>query len=158
MKKILLISLLVLTPFLRSNGQWYTKQYQVSDINSLTQEQLSESLIKSRSGLLVSGCVFGTGGVIYLLFRYLRPGMSDDPSFFEELIGDEGVNNIGMAVGIMTMTAGVISSVVYLGRIGRIKSTISRNYLATYLKISPAMYVSRNSRTACPGLTLTLNF
>ena len=159
MKKLFIVSLLLLVSFINSQGQWYVKKYNISDINFLSQGQLEESLAKSKSDFFVSVAVSGFGGAVFLIFRYLRPGMGEDPSFFEQLIGDEGVNKLGMAIGTGFVAGGIIAGISYLGRIGRIKSVINKNYPGTgSLNISPSIFCQRYARSYCRGVTLTYNF
>jgi len=159
MKKVILVTFLMLVSLFNSSGQWYVKKYQVTDINSLTSGQLEESLANSKTGLKSAGIIAGTGGVFFLGFKYLRPGMSDDPTVIEQLLGDNGVNMVGMIISGGILIGGTIASITYLGRIGRIKSVIHRNYPSFgSLNISPAVILKSNMRTPCPGFRLTLNF
>jgi hypothetical protein len=159
MKKIIIISCLILISFIDSNGQWYVKKYQVTDINFLSKLQLEESLGNSKSALLFTSCTAITGGVFFLLFKYLRPGMSDDPTVIEQILGDEGVNKAGMITGIGILIGGSIASIAYLGRIGKIKSVINKNFPPFgSIDISPAIILNKYTRSSCPGLTLTYNF
>ncbi len=85
--------------------------------------------------------------------------MSDDPSFFEQLIGDKGVNDIGMITGAGILIGGTIASIAYLGRIVRIKSVIKKNYpLDGSVNILPAMILNNYTQSYCPGFTLNYNF
>jgi hypothetical protein len=159
MKKVVLSTFLLLILFINSSGQWYLKKYQVTDINFLSQSQLEESLLKSKKNLLIAGGIAGTGGVIFLIFKFIQPGMNEDPSDFEQLIGDEGVNEIGMITGIGIAIGGTIAGIAYLGRIGRIKSILNKNYPNTgSLRISPSLILNGYTRASCPGIALTYNF
>jgi hypothetical protein len=159
MKKIIIISCLILISFIDSYGQWYVKKYKVTDINFLSKVQLEESLVKTKKDLLTAGGIAGAGGVFFLLFKYLRPGMSDDPTVIEQILGDEGVNKAGMITGIGILIGGSIASIVYIGRIGKIKSVINKNFPPFgSIDISPVIILSRYTRSSCPGLTLTYNF
>ena len=60
-------------------GQWYYEKYGVIDINYLSMEQLDEARVDTKQDLLVSGALTIGGGLSYLLFRYGKPGMSEDP-------------------------------------------------------------------------------
>jgi hypothetical protein len=93
MKKTILILCMSIISILNSNGQWYVRQYHVNDIDFLTKEQLETSLRQSKSYLLISGGIAGFGGLVFIIYKYAGPGMSDDPSLFEQIIGDEGVNH-----------------------------------------------------------------
>jgi hypothetical protein len=159
MKKIIISAFLLLISLINLSGQWYAKRFQVTDIHCLSQSQLEESLLETKKDLLLAGGIAGTGGVIFLIFKFLKPGMSEDPSDFEQLIGDEGVNKIGLISGIGIAIGGTIAGIAYLGRIGRIKSVLNQNYPNIgSLRISPSLILNRYTRTSSPGITLTYNF
>jgi hypothetical protein len=159
MKKIIIISYLILISFIDSYGQLYVKKYQVTDINFLSKLQLEESLGNSIGALLFTSCTAITGGVIFIIFKYLRPGMSDDPSVIEQILVDEGVNKVGIITGIGILIGGSIASIAYLGRIGRIKSVINKNYPPFgSIDISPAIILNRYTRSPYSGFTLTYKF
>jgi hypothetical protein len=159
MKKVVISTFLLLILFINSSGQWYLKKYQVTDINSLSRDQLEESLLSSKSSLLTSGIIAGTGGAVFLIFKYLAPGMSDDPTILEQILGDKGVNKVGMVTGVGILIGGSIASIAYLGRIGRINSVLRKNYPHFgSLDISPSIVLSRINRSSYPGLRLTYNF
>jgi hypothetical protein len=159
MKKIIIVSFLMIILFINSFGQWYIKDYKVTDINFLSKQQLEESLGKSKKGLLNSGIIAGIGGAIFLGAKYLPYEPSDDPTFLEQLIGDKGMNDIGIVTGAGILVGGTIASIAYLGRIGRIRSVINKNYpFLGSLKISPAIISKSYKRSSCPGLTLTCIF
>jgi hypothetical protein len=85
--------------------------------------------------------------------------MSDDPSVIEQILVDEGVNKVGIITGIGILIGGSIASIDYLGRIGRIKSVINKNYPPFgSIDISPAIILNRYTLLSCPGFTLTYNF
>jgi hypothetical protein len=159
MKKMVLVSCLLFSVIVSSYGQWYLKKYNVTDINSLSRDQLEESYLQSKNDLLISGIVAVTGGVITALFRYGKPGMSEDPGFVEELIGDEGVNTIGFYVGLGILAGGTIASTVFLGRMGSIKSAVRRNYACIdRVNISPVAIYNSYTKSLTPGFTLTYSF
>ena len=159
MKKVIIVTFLALISIVNSYGQWYFKKYQVTDINLLSKVQLEESLKNSKSGLLISGCIAATGGAVFLIFKYLKPGMSDDPSAIEQLLGDEGVNKVGEIFGLGVLIGGSVASIVHLGRVGRIRSVLNKNYPALgSLRISPAVILNSFARSSCPGFRLTFNF
>ena len=158
-KKVILVTFLMLVSLFNSSGQWYVKKYQVTDINSLTSGQLEESLANSKTGLKSAGIIAGTGGVFFLGFKYLRPGMSDDPTVIEQLLGDNGVNMVGMIISGGILIGGTIASIVYIGRIEKIKSVINKNFPPFgSIDISPAIILNRYTRSSCPGFTLTYKF
>ena len=159
MKKVIISSFLLLIYVINSSGQWYVKKYQVTDINFLTKVQLEESLGNSKGDLLTSGSIAITGGAIFLIFKYLRPGMSDDPSVIEQLLGDEGVNKVGVITGLGMLIGGSIVSIAHLARIGRIKSHINKNYPSVgSLDISPAIILNGYTRSYYAGFSLAYSF
>ena len=159
MKKSIIVSYFLLFSFINSNGQWYVKKYNVNDINFLTKQQLEESLERSKNVLLFSGSIAAAGGIFMILAIYVHPGMSDDPSFLEQLIGDKGMDDIFLIAGAGMLAGGTIASIVHLGRIGRIKSVIRKNYLSVgSLNISPVIILNSFTRSSCPGFTLSYNF
>jgi hypothetical protein len=159
MKKVFLVTFLLLISFIDSYGQWYAKKYQVIDINFLSRGQLEESLGNSKGDLLTSGSIAITGGVIFLIFKYLRPGMSDDPSIIDQLLGDEGVNKVGVITGLGMLIGGSIASISHLARIGRIKSVINKNYPSVgSLDISPVIILNGYTRSYCAGFSLNYSF
>jgi hypothetical protein len=159
MKKIILAVYLFLISITSSYGQWYVKRYNVTDINLLSKEQLEESLGKSKKVLLFSGCIAGLGGLFMIGSIYVHPGMSEDPSFIEQLIGDKGMDTIFLLTGAGMLAGGTIASMVHLGRIGKIKSVIRKNYPPTgSINISPAIILNSCTQSYYPGFTLTYNF
>lgn len=159
MKRIVILLVILTITQTRSLGQWYSKTYGVSDINFLNQVQLEESLKKSKENILVSGAIAAGGEIIFLLFKYSGAGMGEDPSFLEQLIGDKGMNKLGMAFGLGMLAGGVVGTVVYIGRTGKIRSVLDSNFPGTgSLQISPEIFLNRYTRTSCPGVRLTYNF
>ena len=159
MKRIILILCLTIISLLNSNGQWYVRQYHVNDIDFLTREQLETSLRQSKRDLLTSGAIAGVGGVVFIIYKYVRPGMSDDPSWFEQIIGDEGVNKIGMTVSAGVVIAGTIMSICHLGKIARIKSAIAKKDRPVgSLNFSPTIRLNNFTRSFHPGFSITYNF
>jgi hypothetical protein len=159
MKKLLIVLCLSFPSFCNSSGQWYVKRYNVTDIKLLSIQQLDESLEKSKKQLIFSGCVAGFGGLLVISSLYLHPGMSDDPSTFEQLLGDKGMDDIYLCVGAGILACGIISSLNLLGRISKIKLTMIHNYQSTVsLNISPAAILNYQTKSFCPGFRLTCNF
>jgi hypothetical protein len=154
------IYLLISFPFTTClQGQWYYEKYGVTKINHLSMEQLDEARVDTKQDLLVSGGLTIGGGLFYLLFRYGKPGMSEDPGFIEELLGDEGVNKLGMVCSLAIMAGGSIYLIDSMGRMARIKSAI--NYNRPYsgsLSISPYVMPFARNGSFYSGLTISLKF
>jgi len=159
MKKIILVSGILLISLSNLLGQWYVNQYKVRDIDSLSRDQLEESLGKSKKGLIFSGCIAGFGGVIFVIGKFVGFDKSEDPTFFEDLIGPKGMNDIAMVTGGAMVIGGAIASIVYLGRIGQIRSVSRHNYQSTgSVNISPTLLLNNYTHSYSPGLTLTFYF
>ena len=159
MKKSLVISCLLLSTFISSYAQWYTKRYNVTDINNLSKEQLEESFGKSKKSLVFSGVIAGFGGTVFIVARYIGFGESEDPGFVEELIGEEGMNDIAIGTGIGMLVGGTIAGIACLGRMARIRSVINKNYPSFEgLNLTPAGVYNCYTKTFSPGIKLTYNF
>jgi hypothetical protein len=160
MKKLLIVTGLLAISILNSSGQWYLKKYNVSNINLLSKTQLEESLASARKDLGTSGIVAGVGALgIIGGFATLNWGLGDDPSDLEEMLGSDFLGHTYIVLGAGVLTGGIISCIFNLGKIGRIKTVINRNYgLPGSLNISPSIIKNNYSHLSCPGLKLTINF
>jgi hypothetical protein len=159
MKKSIIILSLLLTVFKSSYGQWYTKRYNATDIDQLTKEQLEESFGESKKNLAISGVIVVFGGTFFLVGKYIGFDGSEDPGFFEQLIGEEGMNDIAIGTGAGMVIGGTIAGIACLGRMARIRSVINKNYPSFEgLNIFPSGVYNCHKRSFCPGITLTYNF
>lgn len=160
MKKIIIVSCFLLISFINSYGQWYVKQYNVTDINFLSKDQLEVSLYDSKNYLLYAGCVVVLGGLVILAGEStLHHGLDENPTIIEFLLGSEFMGNTYIVIGAGILVGGTITSIALLSRIGRIKSVINQNYTSVgSLNISPTIILNNYTRSSCPGLTLTYNF
>ncbi len=159
MKKSFIVSCLLLDFLVNANGQWYVRKYDVADINLLSQEQLEESLLSSKKDLLYSGIIASMGAGIFLAAKYLPYDEDENPTILEQLIGEKGMNDILIVTGVGILAGGTITCIAYLGRMGRIRSTINRNYPASgSLHITPVVVLNRYPYSFCPGLMLTFSF
>jgi type III secretory pathway component EscS len=126
---------------LNAEGQWYERQYHVSDINQLSKTQLELTLVKSKNDILTASLVGAVGGISWALLR----------------IAHEAIIISYISAGVFV--GGAIVSFAYLQRITKIKSTLKRNYPATAsLNISPALILNKYSGAYCSGMSLKLNF
>ena len=159
LRKIVFTACLTIVLVAQTNGQWYEKKYNVTDINYLTRDQLDKSLKESRTSLMYSGIVTCTGAVLFLAGRYLPYELDDNSSFLEQLIGENGMKKIMMATGVATFTGGAIAGIVYLARIGKINSVINQNYsLNGNIQILPVMIVNSSDYSLSPGISITYYF
>ena len=161
MKKIIIAVCLLFISVTSSYGQWYFRKYHVTNINSLSIIQLQESLKNSKTGLRGAILIGAGGGVLMGLLGVctLYLGFGDNPSRLAELLGSEFMGRTYLVIGAGLFAGGTIASIAYIGRIGRIKSVIRKNYpYAGSLNISPAIILDNSTRSYCPGFTLTFNF
>lgn len=159
MNRLILVAFIISLLSSESRGQWYMKEYNVADINLLSREQLEESLRESKTNLLYSGIVSVAGAGIFLAGRYLPYEITDESSFFEQLVGEKGMKKVMMASGIGIAAGGAIAAVVYLGRTGKIKSVINEYYsFKIPFELNPAIIVNPDLHFYCPGFILTCNF
>jgi len=154
--KIFIVSFLLSMLFINLSGQWYSREYQVSDINFLSKEQLEASLKETNSRLLGAGLVAVAGGLGILAGKLtLRHGLDEDASWFEEIMGARFMGKTYIVLGAGLAAGGTIAGIVYLGRRGNIKSALYRNY---GLDIEPSVIQDSNTGSLYPGVTLTLKF
>jgi len=157
MKRFILAALLLSILCFRSYGQWYEKRYNVNDINLLSREQLEESLKDSKTELLYSGVISAAGAGIFVAGRYLPYEINDESSFIEQLIGERGMKRIIMATGVGIAAGGLVTGIVYLGRIGKIKTVINEYYASgARLIVSPDVLIYEQSLVA--GFSVTFSF
>lgn len=141
MKKTIVAFCFFIAAFLSSYGQWYERQYNVSDINQLSKGQLELSVILAKNNLLTAGFVSGMGAIGWTLTS----------------LANMSVIGTGICAGVFV--GGAITGIVYMQRIGKIKSTIRRNYPASAsLNISPALILNKYSGSYSSGISLTFEF
>ena len=161
MKKILTVICLVLYHIANSYGQWYERKYNVADINFLTRYQLEEAKKDTKSDLYISLAMTGLGGVVILLERLMPYSLEDeeDPTIWEQLLGDKGMHKVIVGTGIGIAGIGTIVCISYLGRLGTIRSTLNRNFQSFgSLNLTPSIVLERYSHSLCPGLRVTYSF
>lgn len=160
MKKILLIAYLFLFFICEVNGQWYTRRYQVADINLLTKDQLNESLKHARGNCIGACAMVGVGGIGFVIFQFVRPSLEEDHGWFADLVGEQGMNDLGAFTCAGIIAASAIVAVTNLGRMSRIRSVIRKNFPAGEgtIHISAVPLYNLDTRTCHPGISLTYNF
>ena len=159
MKKLIIILILLLISFTNSYGQWYVKKYQVSDINLLSREQLLESQVNSRNGILYSGLVGGMGALVYVLGKNKLFDLPDNPTFLEQLIGRNGMNNISAGIGALLFAGSAISAISYMERAGKIKTALyKKGQSSGSVYIAPKVFSNDLLKSYQIGVSLTCNF
>ena len=161
MKKVIIFSGLLVMCAFDTYGQWYVEKYDVTDIDYLTQPQLEESIQNSRSGVYGSLVIVGMGGAILLLERLFpyREEDDDNITLIESFLGEKGMHIVTVASGAGISAAGSIAGIVYLGRLGTLKSALRRNFpYEGSLSLSPSIIQDRTSHNLYPGITLTYKF
>jgi len=141
MKKVVLGIFLFMIAFLNAEGQWYERQYHVSDINQLSKAQLELSIADAKKNILTSSLVGGVGGIGWLILN----------------LAHEAVVTSYVCAGVFV--GGAVVSFAYCQRIVKIKSTLKRNYPAlANVNISPAVIINKYSGLYSTGITLTYTF
>ena len=160
MKKVIILSLMLLILFINSYGQWYVKKYNVTDINFLSLKQLEESMDQMKGDLLLYSLVTGIGGLAILAGKItLHNGLDDDASIIAEILGSEFMGKAYIVIGAGIVAGGTMAGIICLGRIGSIRSVINNNYAPVgTLNVSPAIIFNSYTRSSCPGFALTYNF
>lgn len=113
-----------------------------------------------KKDLLYSGIFAGIGGLIILGgTSTLNNGLDEDASFIEQLLGSEFMGKTYIVAGAGMVAGGIISGIIHLGRLGKIRSTIYNIYpSAGSLKISPLIILNNYTKSFSPGFTLKYNF
>jgi|WetSurMetagenome_2_1015567.scaffolds.fasta_scaffold971787_1 hypothetical protein len=154
-----IIILFLLTVSFQVSGQWYVKEYGVNDINSLSKTQLEESLKDTKVGLFTGASLTVLGGLCCAYYYYYKPGESDDPTVFEDIIGDDGVNAMGVVIGAGFAIGGTIIFLRSFVRNSTIHGALRRNYpIAGSFKLSPEIMMNKYTRSSVPGVRLTWTF
>ena len=154
---VLIFSMLILSNY--SNAQWYKRKYNVYDINKLTSEQLNESLWDSKTNLGMSGVAVGLGAVVFVISKYNLWTTNDEPSLFEQLIGEKGMNDIYAGAGIAIMAGGLIAFLSNVERIKNIKMAIHRNFPPVgHIRFTPKIDYNRYTASGNLGLSITYKF
>jgi hypothetical protein len=155
MKKVFFI--LVFASLLISeiaNCQWYTRRYGVNDLNQLSQQQLTESFMRSRGGaragaLLSVASAIGIGAGI-IMFKYDSP-----------YPGDIGRNVAGLLLLAGTIPMEITGLTIW-GISGTRLQTIRAVMNNTEVRIGVLNYPQYSSggykRSSVPGVSLVFKF
>ena len=113
----------------------------------------------TKTNLAVSGAIAVVGGLLVITGIYLPYQESEDPTFWEQLLGPKGLNTLSIAAGVILLAGGTVATFIYLGRTGLIKSTIKKNFPETgSLNFSPKIMFNNYTRTYSAGFSLSLRF
>lgn len=141
MKKTIVAFCFFMATLLSSYGQWYERQYNVTDINRLSKIQLELSIEDAKNNILTASLVGGVGGIGWLILH----------------LSHEAVLTSYVCAGVFV--GGAVVSFAYCQRIVKIKSTLKRNYPAlANVNISPSMIINKYSKLYSTGITLTYTF
>jgi len=160
MKLIMIFLALISATGAVAQDKWYYNKYEVNDLVELTPEQYNLALKDAKNLSWASLIVTGTGVGIYFIGRSTKKnGLDEDPTFMEELLGNEVVGYGTMGIGIVTVAGGIIGSLVGVARIGMIKKS-GRNALAPdgYLSISPLLIIGKRNSLESAGIALHISF
>ena len=159
MKSVILTIAFLLLISEGCNCQWYYKRYGVKDINQLSDEQLSESLTKARTGVS-GGCVISIIGAIgicagnYLIIhsKNVYPDAND-------------ITNLQLAGGALLVLsipielAGLIDLGINHNRLKSIKKVITESELKTgFVNYQWVNESSGVQQSLLPNLSLTIYF
>ena len=158
MKKACIFLFLLLFINCNSYGQRYDKKYHVSNVDLLSVDQLQKSLKDSKNSSLSSMGVAGLGGFLILGGANQWFELPDHPTLLEELMGKKGMNDIAYVVGVGMVAVGIIGSISFESRIGKIKSALSKKGATGSVRISPMILSIHSSRSPLPGLLLTYRY
>jgi hypothetical protein len=160
MKKAVLVLALFALMAIDSEGQWYNKKYGVSDINGLTEEQLSTSFQESGNNLLIAAVVAGCGGLLIWAGKStIKNGLDEDATAIEQLFGAEFMGKTYIVLGVGAIAGGTVTALVLFGRHERIRSVLHRNYgPAASLSISPSVITTGFMQSPAVGMTVRVNF
>ena len=105
MKKII-VGLLLIFIVLSANAQWYTKKFNVSNLNELTKEQLDLALSHANSNIRTGKTLTFTGLGIFAIGGILFSSGLNDMS--HDSWNDFNNDMSKSAIGLIAMTAGVV--------------------------------------------------
>ena len=96
------------------------------------------------------------GATYYFCSMPCKEDFDKDP---ESFLGEKGMHIVTVASGAVISAAGSIAGIVYLGRLGTLKSALRRNFpYEGSLSLSPSIIQDRTSHNLYPGITLTYKF
>jgi hypothetical protein len=160
MKRSLFFLVLFFSMLLNINGQWYQKQYHVNSIENLSPEELKLSLANAKETTWTGvGCAV-VGGVAILYAKYgYKNGIPDDATFFEQIMGAQGMKVITGISGIALLGGGIITTIVGLDRTSKIKKVMN-NFDIPYatITLNPVVLTNRINRDLYPGIGVVVRF
>jgi hypothetical protein len=156
MKKLCLL-LLVFIFYLDSNGQWYKRQYGVSDIRHLSTDQLTISFGEAKE-ITASGLkVICAGGIVFLI-GILEPA-NENPNLLEKLLELRAFEKLFKVTGIGLICGGAITGFIGLNRTNNIKHVLyEADIHYGRMTVEPTFLVNNSTNIIYPGLRLMISF
>lgn len=160
MKKLFLLIPGILLIFFSSDCQWYQKQYGVSEINQLSQEQLNEVLKKAK-GRVAVGTILSTVSAIGIIsgIYLFRKDYPDDLYPDQAEIGKQ-VEGLGLAlISIPPEIVGLVILFKNRSLATKIKGVLNNTEVKLELFNYPAeMNITGLSGDSFPGFSITFRF
>ncbi len=165
MKRLILLSILVILVCNITVGQWYFKDYGVQSLNELTKSELEGALHNCQSRqtlyLVISGLALASlvGGIV--MFSNSMVIVEDSIDGYEALAGTMGAFfGAGfIALGAVLTPLGIVGTTVQSGRISDIKEALGspdlKLGLISYPVTGPGGLYKASSTI---GVTLTFHF
>jgi hypothetical protein len=158
MKKML-FSLLLMMVFVTTSAQWYQKTYGVNRIDLLTDTQMKEAEDNAKKIAVNGAITIGVGAVSCLAgFLYIKEGLGEDPTFFEELLGPKIIGKGLIILGIGCAATGAVIGMVGLTRKSSIQAARNRYYPEGSLNIAPILISDYGNGKINPGVSIVLRF
>ncbi|NVO21629.1 MAG: hypothetical protein HXX13_18150 [Bacteroidetes bacterium] len=159
MKRIIVLSIVILMLINQAFGQWYTRKYHVNSINLLTREQLDESLKASKNNLMGSGICAGMGLGLILVSRYGSWAPETNPTLIQQIMGKKWKNTTAYIFGGALLLGGSTAFVINLGRIPKIKKTLNSNYHSSgSISARPGIIPAGPDGSFSGGISMQYNF
>ena len=160
MKKLLLITLVILLYADATDAQWYYRQCGVANINECTAMEY-ECLMNKATKLSKTGKI-GTGVSVLLIAAaagvgvYIGETTEDELEAIILILALEATVGVIASVGILTYVPHWIIGAV---RVNQVKKTpYHKSITPQSLKISPAIQINHFNSSPCLGMSLSLTF
>jgi hypothetical protein len=152
MKKVFLIAAVLLLISESCNCQWYNRQYGVSDLNQLSQQQLNGALRKAKSGV-VCGSVLSIVSAAGI-FGGISIASNAAPGDLEAALA-----GIGLAgISVSTEITGLIVLFSHVSRAERIKEIMKKKEIKLGVTNYQNDKMVSGSSGSFPGFSLAFRF